>query len=46
MSGKRRRPWIVRVTTSYEIDPVSGKHKQKTEILGYAATRANSVVTS
>jgi hypothetical protein len=31
---------MVRVTTGYEIDPVSGKHKQKTEILGYAATRA------
>ena len=40
MSGKRRRPWMVRVTTGYEIDPVSGKHKQKTEILGYAATRS------
>ena len=34
---------MVRVTTGYEIDPVSGKHKQKTEILGYAATRAEGM---
>ena len=34
---------MVRVTTGYEIDPISGKHKQKTEILGYAATRAEGM---
>ena len=34
---------MVRVTAGYEIDPVSGKHKQKTEILGYAATRAEGM---
>ena len=43
MSGKRRRPWIVRVTTGYDIDAETGTFKQKQETLGYAATRAEGV---
>ena len=43
MSGKRRKPWMVRVTTGYEIDPVQEKCKQKFAILGYAATRAEGM---
>ena len=34
---------MVRVTTGYEIDPVSGKHKQKTEVLEYTKTRAEGL---
>ena len=43
MSGKRRRPWIVRVTTGYDIDAETGTFKQKQETLGYAATRAEGM---
>ena len=43
MSGKRRRPWIVRVTTGYDIDAETGMFKQKQETLGYAATRAEGM---
>lgn len=43
MSGKRRRPWMVRVTTGYSIDTVSGKLKQKTEVLGYTKTRTEGM---
>lgn len=25
LSGKRRKPWMVRKTTGYHIDPVKGK---------------------
>ena len=35
MSGKRRRPWIVRLTTGYDIDAKTGTFKQKQETLGY-----------
>ena len=43
MSGKRRRPWIVRVTTGYDIDAETGTFKQKQETLGYAATRTEGM---
>ena len=43
MSGKRRRPWIVRVTTGYEYDPVADKQRQKTAVIGYAATRTEAM---
>ena len=45
MSGKRRRPWIVRVTTGYDIDAETGMFKQKQGMLGYAATRAEGMQT-
>lgn len=43
MSGKRRRPWIVRVTTGYEYDPAADKQRQKTAVIGYAATRTEAM---
>lgn len=42
MSGKRRKPYIIQVTTGWEI--VEGKKaKQKRATLGYAATRAEGL---
>lgn len=42
MSGKRRKPYIVQITTGWEI--VEGeKVKQKKTILGYATTRAEGL---
>lgn len=42
MSGKRRKPYIVQITTGWEI--VNGeKVKQKRAVLGYAATRAEGL---
>ena len=36
---RRRKPYIVRVTTGYYHDPDTGKIKQKRGIIGYAKTR-------
>ncbi len=38
-SNRRRKPYIVRITTGYEIDEEAGKLKQKYGIIGYASTR-------
>lgn len=39
LSGKRRKPWIVTKTAGWETDDISGKVKQKKDIIGYYATR-------
>lgn len=36
---RRRKPFIVRITTGYEIDEESGKSIQKNAVIGYAKTR-------
>lgn len=41
LSGKRRRPYIARVTTGWEI--VDGKEKQIVETIGYYATRSEAM---
>ena len=38
-ASRRRRPYIVRITTGYEIDEKTGKSKQKYGIIGYAKSR-------
>ena len=43
MSGKRRKPWIVKKTVGYELDQETGKSKQKTMVIGYAATKAEGL---
>lgn len=41
LSGKRRRPYIARVTTGWEI--IDGKEKQIIQTIGYYATRAEAM---
>ena len=43
LSGNRRNAYIVRKTIGWEIDPESGKTKQKYETIGYAPTRAKGL---
>ena len=38
-SGNRRKPYIVRITIGWEIDPVTEKKKQKYAVIGYAETK-------
>ena len=38
-ASRRRRPYMVRITTGYEINEKTGKSKQKYGIIGYAKTR-------
>ena len=38
-ASRRRRPYIVRITTGYEIVEKTGKPKQKYWIIGYAKSR-------
>lgn len=42
-SGKRKKPYIVRVTDGYEIDAKSGKKKQIKKVLGYASTKKEGI---
>lgn len=42
LSGKRRKPWAVAITTSYEL--VDGKAKRKRVIIGYYATKREGVL--
>lgn len=42
LSGKRRRPFWVRITTGWEIE--NGKAKQKFQTLGYYATRKEALL--
>lgn len=37
-ANRRRRPYIVRITTGYDIDKQTGKTKQVIGIIGYAKT--------
>ena len=39
LSGKRRKPYGVRITSGWEFDPITQKQKQKFSIIGYAATK-------
>lgn len=39
LKGRRRRPYMVRVSNGYRYDPIADKDIPKREILGYARTR-------
>ena len=43
LSGKRRRPWMVRVTTEMVLDEKTKKYKQTQKPLGYYATRQEAM---
>ena len=43
LSGNRRRPFVVRITTGYTFDPVTMQAKQHRGILGYYATRKEAM---
>lgn len=43
ISGARRKPWRVRITSGWEIDESTGKVKQKYTILGYFTTRQAAI---
>lgn len=40
--GKRRKPWRVRVTVGWELNPKMGRCKQNLKTLGYYASRAEA----
>lgn len=44
LSGNRRRPYRVKITTSWDFDEKTGKMKQKCATLGYYATRKEAMV--
>ena len=43
LSGKRRKPFMVRVRTTYTYNTDTGESKEKREILGYYATRKEAL---
>ena len=43
LSGKRRRPWIAKVTTGYETDFLTEKTKQLRQVVGYYATKKEAM---
>lgn len=43
MSGKRRRPYMVQITTGFTLDPILKTSKQIRQVLGYYATRAEAM---
>ena len=43
LSGKRRKPYGVRITTGWETDEITGKKKQKYKFIGYTTTRAEAL---
>lgn len=43
LSGKRRKPWIVRKTKGWSIDMQTGKSKQEFITIGYYATRQEAL---
>ena len=43
LSGKRRKPWIVRKTKNWSIDMETGKSKQEYLTIGYYATRQEAL---
>ncbi|MFV0518401.1 MAG: tyrosine-type recombinase/integrase [Aminipila sp.] len=43
LSGKRRKPWIVRKTISWDLNEETGKLKQNYATLGYYETRAKAL---
>lgn len=43
MSGKRRRPYAVKKTVGWHVNPETGKSVQEQITIGYAATRAEGL---
>ena len=43
LSGTRRKPWAVKVTAGWELDPDTKKYRQKQKFLGYFKTRAEAL---
>lgn len=43
MSGNRRRPYMVMITTGYTVDPILQRAKQIRQVLGYYATRKEAL---
>lgn len=43
LSGKRRRPWVVRITVSREFDEATMRYRQIQKALGYYATRSEAI---
>lgn len=43
LSGNRRRPWIVQVTTGWEVNNRTGKLKQIKKPIGYTKTKAEGL---
>lgn len=43
LSGSRRRPWIVRITTGYETDFDLKRTKQVQQVLGYYPTKKEAI---
>lgn len=43
LSGNRRKPYGIRVTTGWVTDEITGKKKQKYKFIGYTKTRAEAL---
>lgn len=43
LSGKRRKPWVVRLTSGFAYDPALHKQRQIQKVLGYYATRQEAI---
>ena len=43
LSGKRRKPYMARITTGMEYDPVKDDYVQKRAVLGYYASKAEAL---
>lgn len=43
LSGTRRRPWMVRITSGWEFDTERMKEKQIQKVLGYYSTRQDAI---
>lgn len=42
-ASRRRNPYVVRITTGYEINEETGKSKQVFGVIGYAKTREEGI---
>lgn len=43
LSGNRRRPWMVRLTSSIDFDEETKKYNQRQKVLGYYKTRQEAI---
>lgn len=43
LSGRRRKPWAVRITLGFEVDEETGKCRQLQKYIGYFAKRSEAV---
>ena len=43
LSGKRRKPYMARITTGMEYDPIKDDYVQKRAVLGYYRTKAEAL---